>query len=339
MNPIVAAIETAVDIDATAAKWVARADRRPLTPDEMSELEAWLSGDVRRPGAYGRAQAVLIYAKRAVALGPDYRGRAEVRDGKGFKLVPGGLSRRQVFWGGGAVAASMAGALVVLSAVDSQAQVLTTEKGEARAVPLKDGSLVNLNTDTHLRALVNARHRRVDLEAGEALFEVAKDPTRPFTVNTENVEFVALGTSFVVRRLNSHQVVLLVRDGLVDVRLAGSDTIVRVGAGERLKVDSRMWRTAGATPESLSPDELSRSLAWQGGHIALEGQTLAEAVAEFARYNDKVIVITDPAIAAHEITGLFEARNPGGFASAVAAAYSLTVIEDTHQYRLVAKAS
>ena len=59
-------------------------------------------------------------------------------------------------------------------------------------------------------------------------------------------------------------------------------------------------------------------MAWQNGQIAFEGETLAQAAAEFARYSDTRIVIDDPALAKEEIAGLFKATDPVGFAQTIA---------------------
>src|SRR5690606_35171600 len=54
-----AKFETSSEIDAMAALWVARIDRGSLTELDQASLDAWLEGDVRRFGAFARAQAVL----------------------------------------------------------------------------------------------------------------------------------------------------------------------------------------------------------------------------------------------------------------------------------------
>ncbi len=59
---------------------------------------------------------------------------------------------------------------------------------------------------------------------------------------------------------------------------------------------------------------MHRQIAWQSGQFAFEGETLAQAVTEFARYSDIRIVIEDPALAREEIAGLFKATDPVGFA-------------------------
>jgi len=61
-------------------------------------------------------------------------------------------------------------------------------------------------------------------------------------------------------------------------------------------------------------------LAWKDGRLAFEGETLAQAASEFARYSDTRIVIDDPALAHEAITGLYQSNDPVGFARAAALA-------------------
>ncbi|WP_431261482.1 FecR family protein [Roseateles chitinivorans] len=74
-----------------------------------------------------------------------------------------------------------------------------TGVGERRTVVLKDGSRISLNTASRIHVRWTPSRRIVELETGEALFEVAKDPRRPFVAVANGVEVRAIGTSFVVR--------------------------------------------------------------------------------------------------------------------------------------------
>jgi transmembrane sensor len=60
---------------------------------------------------------------------------------------------------------------------------------------------------------------------------------------------------------------------------------------------------------------VSRKLAWTSGRISFDGETLAEAINEFNRYNRRRFAIADPAIAQIRIGGLFEATDPESFAA------------------------
>jgi len=76
-----------------------------------------------------------------------------------------------------------------------------TQKGVTDKLALTDGSVITLDASSTLRYPVKfSNHKRpVYLDEGEALFEVAKDKTSPFTVYTPKFATTALGTAFNIR--------------------------------------------------------------------------------------------------------------------------------------------
>lgn len=81
----------------------------------------------------------------------------------------------------------------------------------------------------------------------------------------------------------------------------------------------------GASVYAVSPDEVERRLAWQQGEIALNGQTLAWAVAEFNRYNVRKITVADPATGALRVGGYFQTADIDGFVAAVTRTFPVIV--------------
>ena len=64
-------------------------------------------------------------------------------------------------------------------------QQYATGHGELRSLQLPDNTVVRLNTDSAIAVAIDRRRRRVEVLRGQAYFEVAKDPTRPFGVLIE----------------------------------------------------------------------------------------------------------------------------------------------------------
>lgn len=314
--------ETSAQIDAAAADWAARVDRG-LSPDEAQALEAWLTGDARRLGAYGRLRAVSAWTERAAALGPTY-------DPVQFAGAAA-PSRRRLLQIGGGLAAGVATALVGGAVWVSQGERYKTARGEMRVVPLADGSVITLNTNSRIALAFTEDRRLVRLIEGEALFDVAKDAARPFFVEAGKVRVRAVGTSFVVRRLTDTPVQVLVREGVVEVDPGdASRRPVRLAQNSRA-VASASSVDAAAVPAS----EIGRELAWRDGRIAFEGQSLAAASREFERYSDTQIVIDDPVVARETITGLFQANDPVGFAQAVATSFGWRAEVGAREVRIV----
>jgi transmembrane sensor len=295
--------ESAADIEAAAARWVVRADRGDLDP---AELEAWLAGDTRRQGAFVRAQAAWGLLDRGRALGVEETPQRQRIDRRGLLAGLG-------------VAAAACVAVVVAPRL--LAARYGTAVGEIRRVPLADGSLAAINTDTALEVAMKPRRREVRLDRGEAWFQVAKDAERPFVVESGPVRVRAVGTAFSVRRRDGGCEVL-VTEGVVEVWSEGADEAPRrVTAGERVFASDSAG-PARPVPASL---EITRELAWREGQIVLDGEAFGAAAEEFNRYNARKIVIADPALAEQKLVGWFRTNEPESFARAAASSFGARV--------------
>jgi transmembrane sensor len=303
------------EVDSIAAGWAVRVERGALTAQEKQALEAWLAQDRRHLGAYARARAVDAHFTRAKALGRTF-------DFRRFLVAKPFWSYRP--WAAAIIAGSTV-AVVVIALSLRGAPDLTTRRGEVRLIPLGDGSAVTLNTDTRLGVKYSSAERVVELEEGEALFDVAHDRARPFVVHAGSTSVRAIGTSFSVRRLDGGEVKVLVREGVVEVTQSTSDdrAPIRVSARSQAVLKPH----ARATIDAIQAPQVDRQLAWREGMISLDGRTLREAAKEFARYGGVRIRIDDPAIADRTVTGLFLANNPAGFARAVATSMNLQISE------------
>lgn len=322
--------ETSAEIDAAAAEWAVRVDRGPLAQAEQAALDAWLAEDIRRRGAFARAQAMFVHARRTKALGPEFdadaylaRHDSAAPDGVGVlqDVESGPASRRRFLMLGGSAAAAVACGVIALGfGLGTPAEAYATRKGEVRLVPLNDGSQMTLNTATSTEVLFSKKERHVELAAGEALFDVAHDAARPFIVVAGDTTVRATGTSFTVRRLPGQPVQVLVREGAVEI-----SSLSRSAATRIVRANTRAIAAASQPVEvaPVAPAEVGRALAWREGKLAFEDQPLAKAAAEFARYSDRRIEFADPALGEETITGLYAANDPLGFARSAALSLGL----------------
>jgi transmembrane sensor len=184
--------------------------------------------------------------------------------------------------------------------------VYQTPVGGINTVPLEDGSRATLSTDSLIRVALESNERRVELDKGEVFFDVAKDPARPFVVLAGDQRVVAVGTKFSVRR-NAEGIRVVVAEGLVRLERAGAKN-AELPAGA-------VARTTGADVmvHEQATREVEQLLSWRTGHIMFRDTALAEAVAEFNRYNVRKIVIADPAIADIRLGGSFRSDNVPAF--------------------------
>lgn len=302
--------ETPQAIYDRAAEWVARVDRSDADHQTLAELKIWLAGDERRRGAYFRAEAAWAMLDRVSVLGA---GRQEdVAEEAQTRSRP---SRRQILWGGGAIAASMGAIVASLGLWRTSHEKIETAVGEIRRVPLHDGSLAAVNTDTKLTIDLKPEVRKVALETGEAWFQVAKDRARPFIVEAGDVRVKAIGTAFAVRRAEAGASVQ-VTEGVVEVWSVGDELNVRrISAGARTFVNDVTGPAAAVTAAS----DIDRELSWRNGQLIFDGDTLAKAAAEFNRYNRTQVIVIDPTLSEEKLVGRFRTNEPDAFARAAAA--------------------
>src|SRR5690606_24942303 len=91
-----------------------------------------------------------------------------------------------------ALAASLLLGLAVLWWGWDRGAHYATRPGEQQVATLADGSRIALNTDTRVGVQYDAQRRSIRLDRGEAMFEVAHDPNRPFVVIAGETRIEAL---------------------------------------------------------------------------------------------------------------------------------------------------
>jgi transmembrane sensor len=216
------------------------------------------------------------------------------------------------------IATAFAVAVAVL--VDPTPQVeYTTPIGGHEHVTLEDGSVLDLNTDTHIRVQFTSARRQIFLDRGELLLSVAHDASRPMEVIAADVVTRAVGTQFSVRLHDNADVETLVTEGrvlvlrephLLGLRSAAPKPLVRtLVAGERVLVDSRT-----AHISRLSAKQIERTLQWTTGRISFHEEKLSAVVRELNRYNTRQLVILDRKIAGTRIGGGFDTSRADTYA-------------------------
>ncbi len=220
-------------------------------------------------------------------------------------------------------------------------RTLRTELGEWRTAELTDGTRVRIGPDSVLRVAFGDDHRTVRLIRGEAMFTVAKDPSRPFFVQSEMIGVLAVGTEFRVSHWRGEDVVA-VTEGNVALYRDGRDAVhgavpaapaqvaeatggVALAAGEQVSVT----RATRSTPVAKQKVNVDYELAWADGWLVYQGRTIAEVASEFNRRNRVKIVVAEPSIAARRLA-LFRgsATDPESFVAALATSSDITVVRD-----------
>lgn len=296
--------------DDEAAEWLVRLSTSHIALDTLDQFYAWRD----RPGnaeAYQRVEATWD-------AGKVLSGDADLEAALASARTRGPRSRLPRTTVGLTFALAAAAVLAFGFWAWQGRGLHETGVGEFETVTLADGSVVRLDTASRLRVRYSGGERRIELEAGQALFEVAHDRSRPFVVVTADAAVTAVGTVFEVRRTGATTQVVLV-SGVVDVarptyrnsgqRLApGQEAVVKAGVASVRNVDA-----AAAT-------------SWTRGKLTFEDTPLTVAVSEVNRYLDKPIRLEAPERGATAINGVFDTGDRSAFVSAAAQLLDLEAV-------------
>lgn len=367
-------MERTNEIEEAASDWLIRRESGQWTQTDQACFEQWLDASTLNRVAFLRLELAWEESARLKALGAGLPGNQPPSPGQ-WNLTPFFDSHRASDArdtpdtgtvicsapapGTGATSshrrnrrvAIAASVLLAVAAGLGTYQFWSSDTGRYRtpigglsSVPMPDGSKITLNTASEIRVAVNENERRIDLRQGEAFFEVAKDPNRPFVVEAGKKRIVAVGTKFSVRR-NGESVEVVVTEGKVRVEDAsrplhsksmeasaspmspsGADAPVFLTPGAIAYADE-----AGVLVQRKTLIEAETHLSWRSGVLMFREQSLADAVAEFNRYNARKIVIADPAVAALKVEGNFRATNVDAFVRLLESGFPVRAVAEEDQ--------
>lgn len=332
------------EIETSAAKWFARRDAG-LTPSEEKDYRRWLAQDPRnaeelaklegawatfgRPTAAGSADALLV----------ELAGRRTRRQRRSRMAMA-------------AVALLLVGFTVMRwpkgGSASVSAPIAVVHRPSERV--LADGSKITLREGAEVDVHYTEADRRVLLLKGEALFEVAKDPSRPFIVQGEGVDVRAVGTAFAVQ-LNKGAVDVLVTEGTVSVatspatkpavtesrseKLANTavPTPMMVTAGKRVVVDNKVTASP-RQPETVAPAEIENRLSWRAPRVEFNGMPLAEAVEMLNREAEgrtpTRLRVADRSLDSMRVSGVFRTDNMDAFVFVLENAFDVKIERADH---------
>ncbi len=278
-----------------AAEWFIRLRDKPPSEEAMCAFERWLAADPRNREEYQAIQGVwqeLDGLRDTVSI--ESGGRTAATQGTGEH------NRGLTAWR--AVAA-----VLVLSVFTGLWAFLydpgsyQTAKGEQQTLRLADQSVVHLNSDSALHVVLTSGQRTLHLQRGEAYFEVAHDPVRPFVVVAAGGTARAVGTRFDVYRQPSGVRVSVV-EGRVEVAVeSGGKELLNAGEtityGNNGSALSQIGRNDGDVPD------------WLDGRIQFEAAPLTEVVEQLNRYQETPLRIADPSLNHLRLSGTFRIAN------------------------------
>lgn len=272
----------------TAADWVLRQDGK-LSAAEAIELETWLQSSTENRLAWQAARRLMGDAQQAISSDP--------------ALHDIGIAPRR---GAGPVVATVA-AMVLAGALFTWLDLPMylradhiSGAGELPVMTLEDGSRLQMNASSAVAFDFDDSGRVVRLLRGEAYFEVARDPGRPFVVEAENVRVTALGTAFNVR-LDADRTEVTVTQHSVRLQAAGRPDVESIiSEGERADFDVATGVVATVPSDGLA------ALAWRRGQLVVDNASLGFVIGEINRHFSGRIFVVGDELAQRRVSGTLD---------------------------------
>ena len=317
------------DIEAEASAWVVQIDSGSMSKGDINDLKEWIGRSPHHKHSFQKIAAGFLEIGDLLGQADAAKNVKARKPKRPLFPVPVMMSLAMTVMGGFFV-------LVWQGNNPAPEAVAMTQYiaglGEQKEVTLEDGSVVTLNTKSKINVSYTDSQRRINLVYGEALFDVAKDPDRPFVVKTNQGLVRAVGTIFSVRLIND-EVAVLVEEGIVELMApseakditsdARSDSMVvlaRLSMGEEANFDGVRKHI-----QSIEIEAVANRHAWKKGMLVFDGSSLSNVVDEVTRYTDLKIVISDPAMQDLKIGGTFKAGETDAFLDAMTLGFGLNV--------------
>ena len=318
---------TAERIRQQAADWAVRQRMERLDAQQLDELERWLEADPAHCDALADAEMLweMSESLRDVPLFatpvPVARSTRVRRFLRGLFVWEPLMPAR---WAG------VAGVLLVVMLAVNGRETLDplwadyrTGTGEVRELTLEDGSQVLLSSRSALNVDYDGHERRVRLVQGEALFSPAPrqgEERRAFVVEASGGRTQALGTRFLVQRLDSDNAWVGVLQHSVEVSMSQPHSALNLNEGQ----SARYQRGQGIV--ALTDDPAQRA-DWAQGVLILRNVPLAQALQRLSEFRPGLLKLVDGQQAQIPVSGLFHLDNLDAAIRSLAAERHLQVVQ------------
>ena len=294
--------------------------------ETSSAFEAWLVADPANPAAWDHVQVGWIavgeqsHSPDLLQLRRDALRRAQ-RAGRSHRVPSHWVPSRGI-----AVLASCLLVLLVAGLGGAAAwrsvfpPSYETASGERRTITLDDGSRVSLDASSRLEVRYTKQQRKLVLLAGQARFDVAHNPLRPFLVEARDHTVIATGTAFNIDLLGPTEVVTLIEGRVVITASPGAARpLVAFRHPPPNDITLAPGQQAVFRPMSravLADVDLKRTGAWEAGMLDFDNEPLAIVAARINRYTDQPVIVS-PTAAGMRISGVFKTGDTATFVDAV----------------------
>ncbi|VAV93546.1 hypothetical protein MNBD_ALPHA01-1962 [hydrothermal vent metagenome] len=311
-----------------ATEWYVLMRTDDISDDRADGFARWISQSAAHQAAYGEIDS-FWGDSLAMAAGTARQKPATVTALTDHRTAksPENPPRRR--WSPAMIAASVAFLAVSVIGYNYGGILLmdsrSTEVGELADIILDDGSHLVLNTNSQVHIDLQKDKRVVYLKHGEVYFDVAKDKSRPFYVETAGGLVRVLGTKFNIRQRGGHSDVTVLEGsvGVVDYGVM-KNNMAEILLDATLKPNQRFSLGNDGVDNVAFPVNSRAVLSWRDRKLIYNGESFATLVEDINRYYDVEIRIGDPVLNDIEVVAILKVEDRATTLKALEKAFDVT---------------
>ena len=329
------------EIKQQAAEWLEKKDH--LSTSELDQFQTWINADPRHEQVYTRLESLYASQELTESLRTFRQQQSALTVTSAQNRKPQTKKRSHLFGFPAGQVAAISCMLIIAALVyfprtentqspkhahieNTPATKLITQVGQRDKYISDDGSVIDLNALTHIEVGFTKQTRQISMKKGEAYFQVAKDKSRPFVVETKQAEVRVLGTVFNVEQ-RDNQLIVKVDEGHVQVTPKDSNKVIDLYANQMVTIQ-------GQTISDIIRLETEFSADWKSGWTHIQSQPIDTLLAQLQRYVDKPILVGSISQKVPIISGRYKLDDPITTLKLVAELNNLVLIEDDHAFYL-----
>jgi transmembrane sensor len=203
--------------------------------------------------------------------------------------------------------------------------VSVTSIDTVRHIVLPDNSKITMNRNSALRypERFDSRQRAVQLDSGEAFFNIASDKSAPFFIHTEIADIKVIGTAFNVI-LTNNQMEVSVDHGKVLVYTSTDSTYLEAGLSARIRSGQTDFNTSSPADRNV--------WAYATHKFVFQNTPLNEVIRSIEKAQSCSIVLENRTIGNCKLTATFESVSTDYILTLITEAMNLSVTKNGNTF-------
>lgn len=302
--------------------WVVQMDLYGDDVELQACFEDWIAQDIAHSVAYHQNDS--LWEDMAFAITPNPSPTVDLSGDpqEDVRMPVAQTPKRTGRWIGAGVIACLAVLTIwMMPQLRLYGADYANMSNEVERLVLEDKTVVYLDSQSAIDVRYHQDRREIDLLSGRAFFEVTPNKTRPFIVHAAKAQARALGTAYGVR-LEDEVVQVKVREGLVGVSRDQGEELVRLKAGQGVRLGGQNDHVA----KTILPQT---DFGWLTGQLTAENLSVPDLLSALERYIPGRVVLIRQAVREKTLSGRFDTKNAAQAIDDVALLLNLDVVRVT----------